>query len=120
MVKMNDIWTTFDKALEVNVCVIVKRRLGKGKRYEYQEVCMFRGDWNDLVHELYITYNQFVDQVEHLSKKQAIYERLDMIASELERRNSSYEFVLPDFTDEWFVAYCKPAVFRIDGEGNLG
>jgi hypothetical protein len=112
-------WTSADRAIHVSVCVIIKRRKAKHGRWEYQLINSFEGEWNDLVYELLTEYNQFKDEVDHLPSKSARHDKLDAIATHLEKSNVPYEFMLPDKTDDWYVAYVKPAIFRIDAEGLL-
>jgi hypothetical protein len=114
---MNE-WVSFNKSLSINVCVIVKRRSGKYDKWEYTEVSRFVGDWNDLVEELNTTYGIFSRDVEFLPRA-ARHDRLDGIADELAKKDMPYEFMLPDGTDEWYVAYCKPITFRVDSYGGL-
>jgi hypothetical protein len=112
-------WVSFNKPVEINVWVIIKRRRGKYDKWEYTEINRSLGDWHDLVYELFSCWQQFQDEVAHLSKRSAKHERLDLIAERLSKADMPHEFVLPDGTDDWYVAYCKPAIFRIDSDGGL-
>jgi hypothetical protein len=112
-------WTSGDKSLHVNVCVIIKRRKNKFGRWEYQALDCFHGEWNDLVYDLYEKYGRFKEEVDYITNKAALHDKLDEIADRLARHDTAYEFVLPDRTDDWYVAYVKPAVFRIDADGSL-
>jgi len=114
---MNE-WISFNKPIPINVCVIIQRRRGKYDKWEYIEISRFMGDWNDLVDELHNVYGLFADEVEYLGRV-AKHERLDHIAGKLEKEDMPYEFMLKDGTDNWYCAYCKPAVFRIDSDGGL-
>jgi hypothetical protein len=112
-------WISSDKSIHVDTCVIIKRHRTKYGRWEYNVMATFKGEWNDLVYELYETYDRFYDEVGHLSKRSAIHDRLDKIAEKLKAADEAYEFMLPDKTDDWYVAYVKPAIFRIDADGSL-
>lgn len=111
-------WVSYNHPLEINVCVIIKRRSGKYDKWEYTEISRFIGEWNDLVEELNNVYGIFSRDVEFLPRA-ARHEKLDAIAAELAKKDLPYEFVLPDRTDDWYVAYCKPVIFRIDSDGGL-
>jgi len=109
-----------NKTIDINVCVIIKKRQNSSnKRWEYTELDSFIGEWNDLVYELYKSYNQFAEEVNHYTKKRELHNKLDEIAKKLEARGMPYEFVLPDFTDSWYVAYIKTVTFRLDTRGEL-
>jgi hypothetical protein len=113
-------WIPFNKGIEVNVCVIIKRRKGSIAKWELTEVESWKGDWSDLVWALYEDYGIFRDRTDYLPTKVARYEKLDQIAAELADQNVPYEFVMPDFTDDWYIAYVKPVRFRMDPDGSLG
>jgi hypothetical protein len=117
-IKPNDSWVSSTKHLEIPVCVILKKHQNKQGRWEYQEVSSWRGDWNDIIFELYETYGQFKNEVDHLSKKDR-HEKLDKLATIYEVKDEPYEFMLTDFTDDWYVAYCKSITFRVGPRGEV-
>jgi len=114
-----DSWVPFTKGVEVNVCLIIKRRKGQTTKWDIQEIESFKGDWHDLVFTLYSDYGQFIDEVAHLSKDVAKHNKLDQIAEKYIELDIPYEFVLPDRTDDWYVSFVKPVVFRMDPDGLL-
>jgi hypothetical protein len=112
-------WYPFNEGVEISVYVIIKRRKGESHKWEIMEVEAMKGDWHDLVYVLNKTYGQFQDQVAYLHKRSAINDKLDSIALDYAERDLPYEFVLADRTDDWYVAYVKPAIFRMDPDGSL-
>ena len=112
-------WIPFNKGVEVNNYIIVKRRKGQHTKWDLLEMESMKGDWNDLIFVLYEVYGQFKDRVAHLSSKTAIYNKLDEVAAEYAAKGVPYEFVLPDGTDDWYLALVKPVIFRMDPDGTL-
>jgi hypothetical protein len=117
-VKCED-WIPFNKGIEVNNYIIIKRRKGEFTKWDILEVESMKGDWHDLIYVLYMTYGQFKDQLDHLPNRAARYDKLDSIAVEYESKNTPYEFMLPDRTDDWYIAYVKPVIYRMDPDGSL-
>ena len=115
----NENWIPFNRGVEVNVCVIIKRRKGLVTKWDIQEIESFKGDWHDLIFTLYTDYGQFRNEVEHLSKEVAKHNKLDEIALKYIKLDMPYEFVLADGTDDWYLAYVKPVVFKMDPDGSL-
>lgn len=102
----------------VNVCVIIKTHRVDKKRMEFMIVDQFLGDWEDLVFTMYDEYGVFVDELEHLTRTQR-NDHISKIASRISTHEKPYEFKLPDGSDDWYVAYCKPLSFRVDPDGTL-
>jgi len=112
-------WKKQDEDLWVPTYVIVKTRYKDG-RWEYKEVEAGSGDWSDLVFILWENYGQFKDQLSDTFKSlKAMHERMDDIALGLAAKNRPYEFKLADETDEWFYAWSKSAIYKVDHEGKL-
>jgi hypothetical protein len=112
-------WVPFNKGIEVNNYIIVKRRKGEFTKWDILEVESMKGDWNDLIYILFTTYGQFKDLVSHLPNRAAKHDKLDAIANEYAKKNVPYEFMLPDRTDDWYLAYVKPVIYRMDPDGSL-
>jgi hypothetical protein len=104
---------------EITVCIILKKRRNKFGKWEYLELERFIGTWNDLVSELNRSYGQWEDEIEYLPTRAAKENKLDEIANIRAAKDTSYEFKLADFTDDWYVGYCKSLTFRLDHLGNL-
>lgn len=109
-----DEWVSALEKIETAVCCILKYRVGEEKRLEYQVVLTFEGDWEDLVFELNTQFGQF-KELDELPRDQRKARRIE-IANSLENKGKSYDFKLPDGTDEWYTAYCKPINFQLDIE----
>lgn len=109
-------WKKQEDRLEVTTWCIVQTRKKDG-RWDYREVEAGFGDWSELVYVLYEDYMQFGTDVETGKNKHTV---LDEIAKRLEKQDQPYEFKLPDKTDNWYYAYSKPAIYRVDHEGKLG
>jgi hypothetical protein len=112
-------WTSSDLALEINTYVVAKRRLNQDKRWEYVPMKKGAGGWARLVMFLFREYKQFHDQVAHFSSDKQRETKLKTIARVLEKKNQTYEFKLPDGTDDWYVAFSKPARYRVDASGDF-
>jgi hypothetical protein len=112
-------WIPFNKGIEVNNYIVIKRRKGENTKWDILEIESMKGDWNDLVFTLFENYGQFQDQVAHLSNRAARHDKLDSIAAEYASKNVPYEFVLADGTDDWYIAYVKPVIYRMDPDGSL-
>ena len=108
-------WMPQDSHLELMVWAIVQT-IKKNGRWVYREVSSGMGDWDELVHELYKEWGQFGDEMAVAKNK---YRKMEQIAEKLAKRDEAYTFMMPDGTDGWYYAYCKPAVFRINHEGEL-
>ena len=52
-------WTSGNVAIEVPVYIIIKRHFTPEGKQEYQEVVNEKGDWSDLVFDLWDLYQQF-------------------------------------------------------------
>jgi hypothetical protein len=111
-------WKKQGEHLDVPTYAIVKVRKKEG-RWEYQEIESGSGDWADLVFILWENYEQFRDQIVGFSSVKDLHEKLDSLADHVSAKGT-YEFTLPDKTDDWYYATCRPAVYRIDHEGKLG
>ena len=112
-------WTNADLALEINTFVVAKKRINQDRRWEYQLVKKGSGGWARLVTVLHRDYKQFDDQIVHLGSEQQRTKKLTTIAKSLAKRDQTYEFKLPDGTDDWYVAYSKPARYRVDASGDF-
>lgn len=115
----NEEWIPFNKGIEICNYVIIKRRKGESTKWDLLEIESMKGDWHDLIYVLHTTFGQFKDQIAHLPNRAAKHDKLDSIAEEYARKNTPYEFVLPDRTDDWYIAYVKPVIFRMDPDGSL-
>jgi hypothetical protein len=112
-------WKRQGEHIEVPTYSIVKTRKREG-RWEYKEVESGQGDWNDLVFILWENFEQFRDLIIGYSSVKELHEKLDSVAANLEKKGVPYEFTLADKTDDWYYAFCKPAVYRVDHDGKLG
>jgi hypothetical protein len=115
----NEDWIPFNKGIEIYNYIIVKRRKGEFTKWDILEVESMKGDWHDLVYSLYQTFGQFKDRVANLPNRAAVHNKLDLIADEYAHKNVPYEFMLPDKTDDWYIAYVKPVKFGMDPDGSL-
>jgi len=108
-------WQGREKHVEIE-CWAIVQTLQKHGRWTFREVLTGSGGWDELVYELCMNWNQFVDELEVAKNR---YKKIDQIADRLAKTGGPYEFKMPDGTDAWYYAYSKPAIFRINHEGKL-
>lgn len=107
-------WNPHEVHLNLMSWSIVQTIKKHGKWF-WREVSSGEGGWDELVFELATSFGQFKDELMVKNR----HRKMETIAARLEGQNQPYEFMMPDGTDGWYYAYCKPAVFRIDHEGKL-
>lgn len=111
-------WKKQDEPIEVDCYAIVQVKKEDG-RWKYREVVTSQGSWFDLVFELWSNYKIFDDEITLTKSSSEKYNKMDEIGDRLSKLDRPYEFKLPDGTDWWYYAYCKPVSFRVDHEGKL-
>ena len=109
-------WMKQSDHLNIHTYTVVMTRKKSG-RWEYYESASGLGDWAELVYVLYEDYGQFKEDVELAKNK---HDALDSLAEKLAKHDQPYEFKLSDGTDNWYYAYSKPVVYRVDHEGKIG
>lgn len=111
-------WQPHGNSIDISVYVVVKTRKTHD-RWEFVEVLSGQGDWSDLVHDLYVDFEQFKQDISTAGSTKNKYQVIDRIADKLSKQDQPYEFKLPDGTDEWYYALCKPVRFKLNHEGKL-